>query len=211
MKYLFLFITTTVIIFFIFLAMAAITMRPQNNEILEVNESIDVTFFKVIKSKQLTQLKTPSMTASLNINSKKPDTSSILKSHLFSDINNRQGELVENIDIKRLLPQSPTNFKKELVPLIDNTNLGSGVLKPLYPYEAYRNNSNGWVILKLFINKVGKVVDVEVLDSSPKGVFEHTAIKAAYKREFPIDENILEPKAFTKNILSKYNAANHSL
>jgi TonB family protein len=110
-----------------------------------------------------------------------------------------------------MFPKSPTHFKNALTPLIDNTNQGSQVLNPLYPYEAYRNNISGWVILKLFISKVGKVVDVEVLDSSPKGIFENTAIKAAYKREFPIDENILEPKAFTKNILNKYNAANHNL
>ena len=211
MKYLFIFITTSVIIFFIFLGMAAITTRPQNIGFFEVNETINISYIKTNKSKPLAQLNTPSVTASLNMKSKKPDHSGILKTHIFSDTYSPQGELVENIDIKNMFPKSPTHFKNALTPLIDNTNQGSQVLNPLYPYEAYRNNISGWVILKLFISKVGKVVDVEVLDSSPKGIFENTAIKAAYKREFPIDENILEPKAFTKNILSKYNVANHNL
>jgi TonB family protein len=206
MKYPLLLITTTVIIFFIYLGMATITMMPPTNNIQEVQDAIDVFDIKDIKIKPQAKFTTRSKLASLNVKPKKSDTSNMLRTHLFSDINNEQDKLVKSIDMKKLFPQSPTNFKNELAPSIDNTNLGAQVLKPLYPYEAYRNNINGWVILKLFISKFGKVVDVEVLDSNPKGIFENTAIKAAYKKKFPINEELPEPKAYTKNINIMYNA-----
>lgn len=181
-------------------------MMPPTNNIQEVQDAIDVFDIKDIKIKPQAKFTTRSKLASLNVKPKKSDTSNMLRTHLFSDINNEQDKLVKSIDMKKLFPQSPTNFKNELAPSIDNTNLGAQVLKPLYPYEAYRNNINGWVILKLFISKFGKVVDVEVLDSNPKGIFENTAIKAAYKKKFPINEELPEPKAYTKNINIMYNA-----
>jgi TonB family protein len=186
--------------------MATITMMPPTHDILEAHDAIDIIDIKAIKTKSLTKLKTNISPATLNVKPKKIDYLSVLKTNIFSDINNEQSRLVENIAMKDP-PLIPTNFQSDLVKTINKENLDSKVLEPLYPYDAYRNNINGWVILKLFISKIGKVVDVEVLGSSPKGVFENTAIKMALKKEFPIDKNNPDPKAYTKNINIKYGVA----
>lgn len=180
-------------------------MMPQTNEILEVDDALDVTNIKTQSTKQI---KTQSHLASLNIKPKKPNHLSDLKTQLFSDSNNELSQSIKNIDRNDVIPFTPRTFHNELNPSMRQINGNSDVMKPLIPYDAYKNNINGWVILKLYISKVGKVVDVEVLDSSPKGIFESVAIKAAFKKVFPINKDILDPKAYTKNINIKYNAAN---
>ncbi len=183
--------------------MAYVTKMPQTSEIVETEDAIN---FEYIKTKPPKQSKTLPKPTSINVKPKKPDHPSNLQTQLFSDVKNEQGKLVKNIDMKDMFPHSPTSFAKNLIPSVSINNLDSLLQKPLYPYEAYQNNINGWVLLKLYISIVGKVVNVEVLDSSPKGIFENNAVKAAYKKEFPIDKNNLDPKAHTKNIKIKYDA-----
>ncbi len=47
-----------------------------------------------------------------------------------------------------------------------------------YPARARAKELEGYVVLSLFINAAGKVEDVRVLESDPKGTFDSAAIKA---------------------------------
>lgn len=54
-------------------------------------------------------------------------------------------------------------------------------ISPVYPDEALRTNTEGWVEMLFTVDAEGKVSDVEVVNSQPKNVFERAAI-AAMKR-----------------------------
>ncbi|QDO85471.1 M56 family metallopeptidase [Shewanella psychropiezotolerans] len=51
-------------------------------------------------------------------------------------------------------------------------------VEPKYPKEAAEANQNGYVQLKFDISKSGMVSNVKVIKSSPKGVFDKSAVKA---------------------------------
>jgi protein TonB len=50
---------------------------------------------------------------------------------------------------------------------------------PAYPQRAIAKNIEGYVVLRLLINRSGGVDQVKVMDSSPAGVFEECAVAAA--------------------------------
>jgi len=52
--------------------------------------------------------------------------------------------------------------------------------QPNIPEMAWINRINGWVEVSIDIDEHGKVTQVNVLDSVPKGVFEEEVIKAVY-------------------------------
>ena len=191
------------IVFFIYLAMAFVTRVPQLNEVIAVDDAIDVVY---ITSKQTSKLITQSKNNSIQEKLKKPTQLNQLKNGLVSDVNSEINDFSKTIDRENMVQDFSTELHKETPSPQVKMNLAPLELKALYPYEAYRNKINGWVLLKLFISKTGIVVDVVVLDSSPKGIFETAAIKAAYKKEFPINKDDPDPKEFTRNIFSKYNA-----
>ncbi len=63
-------------------------------------------------------------------------------------------------------------------------------IKPLYPYRARRLGIEGIVVVKLLVDEKGKVKDVKILRSEPKGVFENAVIRAAKLWRFmPAKEN----------------------
>ena len=49
---------------------------------------------------------------------------------------------------------------------------------PKYPGSARARGITGKVVLRILIDKQGRVSKVKVIDSSPKGVFEQSAIEA---------------------------------
>jgi protein TonB len=49
---------------------------------------------------------------------------------------------------------------------------------PVYPAAALRDGVEGWVELSFTITETGTVRDIEVVDSTPRGVFESAAIEA---------------------------------
>ncbi len=49
---------------------------------------------------------------------------------------------------------------------------------PKYPMDAARNGTEGWVVLRFDINEIGEVINVKVLDSLPRRVFDSAAKKA---------------------------------
>jgi protein TonB len=54
-------------------------------------------------------------------------------------------------------------------------------LQPDIPEMAWINRINGWVEISIDINENGKVTQVNILDSAPKGVFEDEVTKAIYR------------------------------
>ena len=55
---------------------------------------------------------------------------------------------------------------------------------PIYPISARRQGIEGYVLLRLSIDKSGQVKDAIVVDSEPMGVFEKSARDAAMRFEF---------------------------
>ncbi|MFB1000584.1 MAG: energy transducer TonB, partial [Colwellia sp.] len=59
-----------------------------------------------------------------------------------------------------------------------------GRVNPTYPMEAMRKGTEGWVKLAFDINKVGKVVNISVIDSQPKRIFDKAARHALRKWKY---------------------------
>ena len=51
-------------------------------------------------------------------------------------------------------------------------------IDPRYPVEAAKNGIEGWVKLSFSIDETGTVVEVKVIDSEPKRIFDREAVKA---------------------------------
>jgi protein TonB len=45
-------------------------------------------------------------------------------------------------------------------------------IEPKYPKDAWDNNIKGYVKLKFFVNTTGSTEKIEILESTPKGVFD---------------------------------------
>jgi protein TonB len=52
------------------------------------------------------------------------------------------------------------------------------VVDPVYPAQALRSRTNGWVELEFTITESGVVRDIQVVESWPRGVFEQSAASA---------------------------------
>ncbi|WP_299263503.1 energy transducer TonB [uncultured Psychrosphaera sp.] len=57
-------------------------------------------------------------------------------------------------------------------------------VEPQYPIKAATNGIEGWVSLSFSIDKLGRVIDVKVMDAKPKRYFEHAARKALRKWKY---------------------------
>lgn len=57
-------------------------------------------------------------------------------------------------------------------------------INPKYPIDALRNGIQGWVKLIFDINEIGQVINVKVLDSQPKRIFDKAAKQALRKWKY---------------------------
>jgi protein TonB len=57
-------------------------------------------------------------------------------------------------------------------------------VNPKYPMDAMRKGTEGWVKLAFDINKVGKVVNISIIDSQPKRIFDNAARQALRKWKY---------------------------
>jgi len=57
-------------------------------------------------------------------------------------------------------------------------------VNPKYPIGAARDGIEGWVVLAFDINTIGQVVNISVVDSQPKRVFDKAAKQALKKWQY---------------------------
>jgi len=57
-------------------------------------------------------------------------------------------------------------------------------VNPKYPMNALRNGTQGWVKLAFDISEIGQVINVKVVNSEPKGIFDKAAKKALRKWKY---------------------------
>lgn len=55
---------------------------------------------------------------------------------------------------------------------------------PLYPHRAAKRGLEGWVKVEFTITTQGRVKNAHVLEASPKGIFEHAALRAIARWKF---------------------------
>lgn len=73
-------------------------------------------------------------------------------------------------------------------------------VNPKYPMDALRNGIQGWVKLAFDINEIGQVINVKVIDSEPKRVFDKAAKQALSKWKYrakSIDGKQVQQQNFT--------------
>jgi protein TonB len=73
-------------------------------------------------------------------------------------------------------------------------------VNPKYPMEAHRSGIQGWVILAFDISKIGEVINIKVIDSEPKRVFDKAARQALRKWKYrakSVDGKQIHQKNFT--------------
>lgn len=83
-------------------------------------------------------------------------------------------------------------------------------VNPKYPLDALRKGVQGWVKLAFDISEVGEVINVKVLDSEPKRIFDKAAKQALRKWKYrakSIDGKQVQQHNFT--VLLDFNMEQH--
>ncbi|NOT16744.1 MAG: energy transducer TonB [Sulfuriferula sp.] len=57
-------------------------------------------------------------------------------------------------------------------------------IQPVYPEAAASSNQQGWVILRIKLDEMGRVESVKVADATPAGVFDESALTAFKQGRF---------------------------
>lgn len=73
-------------------------------------------------------------------------------------------------------------------------------VSPKYPLTAIRNGVEGWVRLAFNVNIIGEVVDISIIDSQPKRIFDKAAKQALRKWKYrakKIDGKAVEQHNFS--------------
>jgi len=84
----------------------------------------------------------------------------------------------------------PITFSKGNTGLGKNQGINDNDARPIfrvtpkYPIEAMRKGIQGWVKLAFDINEIGKVVNVSIIDSQPKRIFDKAARRALGKWKY---------------------------
>ena len=64
------------------------------------------------------------------------------------------------------------------------SNVPLSQLMPKFPYNAQVKGVEGWVIIMFDINEEGRPTNIQIVDSVPKGFFEHEAKKSIRSRRY---------------------------
>ncbi|MCM5507065.1 MULTISPECIES: energy transducer TonB [unclassified Vibrio] len=91
-----------------------------------------------------------------------------------------QPSLGLNTSIEGLAISAPTfgdfGVNQEAIPLYR--------VEPRYPTKAMKRQAEGYVVLKFTIDPTGRPTDIEVVEASPKRMFERNAIQALRKWKY---------------------------
>lgn len=63
---------------------------------------------------------------------------------------------------------------------------------PIYPVKAARDGIEGYVVMTYQVSPIGKISNIKVTESSPKGVFDEESIKALDRWRYPITDDSQE-------------------
>ena len=74
------------------------------------------------------------------------------------------------------------------------------VVQPVYPRKAKRRGKEGWVSVEFTVNREGRTVDIEVIDTNDAGVFEQATAQA-------VSQWLFEPRIFRGQAIDQRVAA----
>lgn len=66
----------------------------------------------------------------------------------------------------------------------DRGLMSTFAIQPRYPAKAAREKIEGWVKVEFTVNELGRPINVKVIDSKPKRIFDYETIKAIQKSKF---------------------------
>lgn len=178
-------LTAIVLSFFTFLAMTWLITSPKQNKFVSVDpiEFTMVSDMDKIEPEKLNPPKTPPKQEQVN----KPPAAPKFDIAEASDptpglrvptgIGKPRFAEITQWAIPNILP---TTYKP-------GTNQGLIALLPIlpnYPIKEQRNKVEGWVKVEFVVNELGNAVNIKIIDSKPKHVFNQETIRAIRKSKF---------------------------
>lgn len=160
--------------FGLFAFMAFLVQNNENNRLIIDDE---VTF-------DVAQTPPPSK---YNIIERKPPTPPpVIKQPPNTPVESEPATLVNNLTYNTgvmNIATTPIAFNKGFG---DNNAQARPIVQipPKYPIKAAQNGIEGWVKLTFSINKLGEVIQIKVLDSAPKRIFDKAAKQALKKWKY---------------------------
>jgi protein TonB len=82
------------------------------------------------------------------------------------------------IEVGFTVPETPPITGPVSGPLSDGDALPVVKVRPEYPIRAAEQGIEGYVLVQFTIDELGRVIDVEVIESQPRGTFDRAALKA---------------------------------
>ena len=75
---------------------------------------------------------------------------------------------------------------------------------PIYPVEALSKGQEGWVLVEFAVDKNGVPSNLKVVDSSPEGVFDRAAMKAASQFRYKprVVDGVAVPQPRVQNLIT---------
>jgi TonB family protein len=109
------------------------------------------------------------------------NTSSIVNPMLETNLSLKPFEFDKSASLKGLSSVTRSFSQGKSIVNVGEKFTPVASLQPDIPEMAWINRINGWVEISIDINENGKVTQVNILDSAPKGVFEDEVTKAIYR------------------------------
>lgn len=91
----------------------------------------------------------------------------------------------QSLSLNNIAERSRDNQRRPSITQIANEDrLPVFSVPPIYPTTAVSENLGGWVLVRFAVTSVGSVINAEVVDSEPVGVFDESAIQAIEQFEY---------------------------
>ena len=170
--------------FFTFLGMAYLINTPRINTSTSI-EMVDFTKIRDIKPIDHTkpmkrhekpkqkQVKQPPVAPKLDITQSESRNDIYLPTGVKTIKNLELAELSLN---KIGMPDGSMISNGDLVQMF--------TIAPVYPADALRNKTEGWVKVEFIVNEFGEVGHIKIIDAQPRGVFENATKRALRKSKF---------------------------